>query len=46
MAKVVIFFELQKSGFYPNKRVTQIQNGAAMTNSRILKAIEEVPVRS
>ena len=32
--------------FYATKRVTQIQNGAAMTKSRMLNANEEVPVRS
>ena len=31
---------------YASNCVIQIQNGAAMTNSRILKANEEVPVRS
>ena len=32
--------------FQATKRVTQIQNGAAMTKSKMLNANEEVPVRS
>lgn len=31
---------------YDTIRVTQIQNGAAMTNNRMLNANEDVPVRS
>ena len=39
-------FEMSKQFDYATIRVTQIQNGAASTKSRILNANDEVPVRS
>ena len=39
-------FEMSKQFDYATMRVTQIQNGAASTKSRILNANDEVPVRS
>ena len=39
-------FEMSKQFDYATIRVTQIQNGAASTKSRILNANEDVPVRS